>query len=211
MAQRLRGMGHPHYANGFCLATHEDTLEAPLHWAKPRLVFVNSMGDLFHADVAEAFIGRVFETMRRAHWHIFQVLTKRSRRLREVAGKLCWPSNVWMGVTVESADYASRIADLRAAPAAVRFVSFEPLLGPVDGVGLEGLDWVIAGGESGPHARPLCAEWVRELRQQCQSAGIPFFFKQWGGPKRKQAGRLLDGRTWDEYPADLAHATGASG
>ena len=184
-----------------------DRLEQPLHWRKPRLVFVNSLSDLFHKDIPVEYIARVFEVMRQASWHTFQVLTKRSERLRELDAELDWPANVWMGVTVESAKHAYRIEDLRATGAKVKFLSLEPLLGPMGDLNLAGIDWVIVGGESGPKARRMQAEWVREVRDQCVAAGTPFHFKQWGeyGEKgvrvgKKAAGRLLDGRPWDEKP-----------
>lgn len=176
-------------------------LEAPLRWRTPRTIFVNSMSDLFHEAVPESFIARVFEVMARADWHLFQVLTKRSSRLVELAERLPWPANVWMGVSVESARYASRIDNLRATSAAVRFLSLEPLLGPLPDLDLTGIGWVIVGGESGPGARPMDPEWAREIRDRCVAEGVPFFFKQWGGFAKKRAGRVLDGRTWDELPA----------
>lgn len=200
MARRLQAMGQPHYVNGFRLALHEDALEQPLSWRKPQVIFVNSMSDLFHKDVPLTFIQRVFETMRRAHWHTFQVLTKRSERLVELDPALDWPANVWMGVSVETADYMHRVDHLRATHARVRFLSLEPLLGPLPGLELQGIDWVIVGGESGPGARPLARAWVVDIHQQCQRARVPFFFKQWGGFNKKKAGRELDGRTWDELP-----------
>ncbi len=204
LAKRLQAMGQPNYANGFRLTLHEDVLRLPLVWKKPQMVFVNSMSDLFHQDVPTEFIQRVFDVMRRADWHEFQLLTKRSRRLLQMDRQLNWPPNVWMGVSVENQDYASRIADLLGTGAKTKFVSFEPLLGPVGDCALQGIDWVIAGGESGPGARPLDAHWVAQIRNLCQEAGIPFFFKQWGGTNKKKAGRLLDGRTWDEMPASFS-------
>jgi protein gp37 len=179
---------------------HENRLEQPLHWRTPRRVFVNSMSDLFHDDIPDSFIVRVFETMRRAHWHQFQVLTKRSARLRDLASRLPWPPNVWQGVSVENAAHVHRIADLRAVPAAVRFLSIEPLLGPLPNLPLTGVGWVIVGGESGPARRPVRAEWVCNIHDQCIAAGVPFFFKQWGGVTAKAGGRTLGGRTWDEMP-----------
>lgn len=184
-----------------------DRLERPLHWRKPSLVFVNSLSDLFHKDVPADYVARVFDVMRRARWHVFQVLTKRSDRLRELDASLDWPANVWMGVTVESAKHAYRIDDLRATGAKVKFLSLEPLLGPMGDLDLAGIDWVIVGGESGPKARQMKAEWVRDVRDRCVAAGVPFFFKQWGmfdesGVRvgKKAAGRLLDGRIWEERP-----------
>jgi len=200
MALRLQAMGQERYRDGFQLRLQPDIVELPLHWKKPRLVFVNSMSDLFHHDVPRDFIARVFETMRAAHWHTFQILTKRSDRLRELATELPWPRNVWMGVSVESQKYVSRIADLVQVPAHVRFLSVEPLLGPIPDLPLEGIHWVIVGGESGPEARPMEPDWVREIRAACQEKRVAFFFKQWGGVNKGRTGRLLDSRTWDEMP-----------
>lgn len=183
----------------------EPHLDTPLHWKRPRRIFVNSMSDLFHDAVPEAFIARVFAVMGRASWHTFQVLTKRSARLRALAPRLPWPANVWQGVSVETADYTGRIADLRAVPAAVRFLSVEPLLGPIPNLSLDGIHWVIVGGESGPAHRRLQPEWVREIRDQCVTARVPFFFKQWGGRTPKSGGRLLDGQTWDAMPVSSSH------
>lgn len=179
----------------------EELVEAPLRWQKPRLVFVNSMSDLFHEDVPEEFIARIFGVMARASQHVFQILTKRSDRLRQMAPKLAWPENVWMGVSVERADYLFRVDDLRAVPAAVRFLSLEPLLGPLPDLDLSGVGWVIVGGESGSRARPMDPAWVLAIRQRCAESGVPFFFKQWGGRFKKRTGRLLEGRTWDGMPA----------
>jgi protein gp37 len=207
MALRLRAMGQPNYADGFDVRTHERMLEAPLSWKRPQTVFVNSMSDLFHEAVPFEFIERVFAVMARAHWHTFQVLTKRSRRLQELAPMLEWPENVWMGVSVEDARVLSRVDDLRAADGPrLRFLSLEPLLGPLPGLALDGIDWVIAGGESGPGARPLAPEWVRDVRDLCLGDDVPFFFKQWGGTRKSRAGRLLDSRTWDEMPRFAALA-----
>ena len=200
MAVRLKAMGQPHYAKGFKLSLHEDALELPLRWKKPQTIVVNSMSDLFHKDVPVAFIQRMFDVMRRASWHRFQVLTKRADRLLELNPQIDWPGNVWMGVSVESADYTGRIAHLRATGAKTKFLSLEPLLGPLPNLDLDGMDWVIVGGESGPGARPMAAEWATDLRDQCTQAGVPFFFKQWGGVRKKKTGRTLDGRTWDEMP-----------
>lgn len=197
---RLRAMGNPHYANGFSLTLHEDALELPLTWRKPQTIFVNSMSDLFHKDVPFDYIRRVFEVMDKAYWHRFQVLTKRSGRLATVSGNLNWPSNVWMGVSVENSSVKFRIDDLRTTGAKVKFLSLEPLLGPLNSLNLEGIDWVIVGGESGPGARAMNPSWVTDIRNQCQYAGVSFFFKQWGGVNRKRAGRELEGRTWDEMP-----------
>lgn len=200
MAKRLQAMGQPRYADGFQLTLQEDLLEAPLHWRKPRLVFVNSMSDLFHPDVPVAYVRQVFEVMEQAGQHRFQVLTKRAERLAEVAPSLPWPPNVWMGVSVERDDYLWRIPYLCSTPAAVRFLSLEPLLGPLTDLPLDGVHWVIVGGESGPGARPMESAWVRDIRSSCQTHGVPFFFKQWGGVRKKRNGRELDGRTWDEMP-----------
>jgi protein gp37 len=200
MARRLQAMGQSNYARGFELTLHEHALALPLRWKKPRLVFVNSMSDLFHEQVPERFIHRVFDVMRQARWHEFQVLTKRATRLEQMSPSIEWPPNVWMGVSVENRHYVSRIAHLRKSGALIKFLSLEPLLGPLPDLDLEGIDWVIVGGESGPQARPMRASWVVEIRNQCQVAAVPFFFKQWGGVQKKRAGRLLDGLTWDELP-----------
>jgi len=200
MARRLQAMGQPKYANGFRLTLHEHLLATPLRWKKPHTIFVNSMSDLFHPDVPVEFIDRAFATMRQASWHTFQVLTKRSGRLMELDDEIEWPPNVWMGVTVERQDYLFRVDHLRGTGASTKFLSLEPLLGPVPGLDLEGIDWVIVGGESGPGARPLLEEWVLDVRDWCQEARVPFFFKQWGGVRRKSSGRLLQGRTWEDMP-----------
>jgi protein gp37 len=200
MAGRLEGMGQHRYRNGFEVTLQNDLVDAPLHWRQPRRIFVNSMSDLFHEAVPAAFITDVFKTMAAAHWHTFQILTKRSQRLAKLAPHLYWPRNVWMGVSVESPRYIDRIAGLRTVPAAVRFLSVEPLLEPIPALPLRGIDWVIVGGESGPGSRPMQAEWVRHIRHQCKTRGVPFFFKQWGGVRKKTTGRLLDGRIWDQYP-----------
>ena len=204
LAKRLKAMGQPNYANGFEVTLHERMLELPLRWRKPQRIFVNSMSDLFHVDVPMEFVHRVFEVMRRAHWHQFQVLTKRAERLLECSSQIAWPSNVWMGVSVENADYTYRIDHLRETGAAVKFLSIEPLLGPLDGLDLRGIDWVIVGGESGPKARPIDAAWVQSIRDQCIASRTPFFFKQWGGTNKKRTGRELEGRTWDELPVQRA-------
>jgi protein gp37 len=200
MALRLKAMGQPNYANGFKLTLQPSSLTLPLRWKKPSTIFVNSMSDLFHEDVPETFIIDTFGIMVRAHWHRFQILTKRSDRLERIHWRLPWPPNIWMGVSVESDDYTFRIDHLRASQAAVKFLSLEPLLGPLPRLNLNGIDWAIVGGESGPGARPMPEPWVVDIRNQCQRAGVPFFFKQWGGVNKKRAGRLLDGRTWDEMP-----------
>jgi len=200
MARRLQAMGQPNYVNGFRLTLHEHVLEAPLSWKKPQVIFVNSMSDLFHPDVPVKFIQQVFSVMHRASWHIFQVLTKRSERLLELSPQIEWPINAWMGVSVETQNYVYRIDHLRQTGAYIKFLSLEPLLGPLPHLDLHGINWVIVGGESGPGARPLREEWVLEVRDQCQVAHVPFFFKQWGGVRKKSAGRLLEGRTWDAMP-----------
>lgn len=200
MSRRLRAMGQENYRNGFDLTLQPHMLERPLEWKKPQTIFVNSMSDLLHEEVPLSYVQRVFDVMRRAHWHRFQVLTKRGERLAEVDPDLEWTSNIWMGVSVENRRYRSRIDHLRKTRAAMKFLSLEPLLGPLPDLDLQGIGWVIVGGESGPGARPVDEEWVVDLRDQCVAAGVPFFFKQWGGPKKKQAGRLLQGRTWDEMP-----------
>lgn len=206
MAKRLQAMGLEKYRNGFRLTLHPESLEEPLRWSKPQYIFVNSMSDLFHKDVPLTFIQQIFDVMRRAHWHQFQILTKRAERLLELDSLLAWPPNVWMGVSVENADYAYRIDLLRQTRAAIKFLSCEPLLGPLPNMNLNGIHWVIVGGESGPHARPMEQEWVRGIRDQCLKAGVPFFFKQWGGTRKKKTGRLLDNRIWDELPRQLAAA-----
>jgi protein gp37 len=200
MSLRLRAMGQRRYRNGFRVTLHPDVLDLPLKWARPQMIFVNSMSDLFHRDVPSEFIAGVFEVMQRAPHHTFQVLTKRAQRLAAVAPSLPWPPNVWVGVSVEAQEYVSRISYLKQVPAVVRFASLEPLLGPFRDLPVEDLDWVIVGGESGPGARPMGVEWVRSVRDQCLRSGVPFFFKQWGGVQRTRWGRRLDGRIWDQYP-----------
>ena len=200
MAYRLQNMGNPNYRNGFDVTLHPHLLEAPLSWKRSRLVFVNSMSDLFHEEVPAEFIQQVFDTMRRAHWHTFQVLTKRSERLVDLAPSLAWPSNVWMGVSVENKDVVERIDHLRKVGSTVRFLSLEPLLGPLPELNLRGIHWVIVGGESGPGARLMEPSWVSEIKEQCQEAQVAFFFKQWGGVFKKRNGRTLEGKTWDELP-----------
>ena len=200
MAIRLRAMGSPNYRDGFAVRCHAHMLGRPLAWRKPHMVFVNSMSDLFHPQVPETFIAQVFDIMAQAHWHTFQVLTKRPRRMVELGNSLSWPGNVWAGVSVENGKVRDRIDLLRECSAGTKFLSLEPLLGPLRGLGLCGIDWVIVGGESGPGARPMNPEWVLDIRNQCQAADIPFFFKQWGGVNKKKAGRALEGRTWSETP-----------
>ena len=206
MAFRLKKMGQRNYRNGFNLTVHEHILSRPLSWKKPQTIFVNSMSDLFHKDVPENFILKTFDVMTEAEWHIFQVLTKRSERLLKINALIDWPRNVWMGVSVENKDYTYRIDSLRQTGAAIKFLSLEPLLGPLQELNLKAIDWVIVGGESGPKARPMELQWVTEIRDQCLSANVPFFFKQWGGVNKKKSGRLLDGRTWDEVPKLLKAA-----
>jgi protein gp37 len=200
MAMRLKAMGQRNYVNGFDVALHHHMLERPLSWKKPQLVFVNSMSDLFHPDVPDAFIHEVFQVMVKADHHLFQVLTKRAARLVALSPQLPWPPNIWMGVSVEDFKRCDRIDHLRGTGAQVKFLSLEPLLGAVPQLGLSGIDWVIVGGESGPGARPMRPKWVREIRDQCVAQRVKFFFKQWGGVNKKRAGRELDGRTWDEMP-----------
>ncbi len=203
MAWRLQAMGQAHYADGFNLTLHEDALELPLRWKKPQTIFVNSMSDMFHAMVPREFILRAFDVMQRASWHRFQVLTKRSERLARLSAFLPWAENIWMGVSVENESYTHRIEHLRETGAAIKFLSLEPLLGPLDNLWLESIDWVIVGGESGPSARPMNFDWVTSIRDQCTDAGVPFFFKQWGGVRKKKLGRMLEGRTWDEMPKPM--------
>jgi protein gp37 len=203
MAHRLHAMGNKRYQNGFEVTLHHDLLDSPLSWKKPKMIFVNSMSDLFHDKVPFSFIKRVFETMEKADWHIFQIITKRSKRLVEVADKLNWPPNVWMGVTVESDKYLYRMKDLQNIPASVRFVSIEPLLSALSDIFTDSIDWVIVGGESGPKCRMMKAEWVRSIREKCINDKTPFFFKQWGGFKKSKNGRLLDGQIWDEMPKQI--------
>lgn len=212
MASRLEAMGQKKYAgttrktggrakwNGK-IVLDEAALDIPSRWRQPKVIFVNSMSDLFHEAIPVEFIVRVFNVMEEAGHHTFQVLTKRAERLAEVSAQLRWPKNVWMGVSVESADYVERINRLRSTPAHIKFLSLEPLLGPLDNLDLHNIDWAIAGGESGPAARPMDPTWVRSIRDQCVSAGVAFHFKQWGGVQKKQTGRMLDGRTWDELPS----------
>ncbi len=201
LARRLQAMGNPNYRNGFKVTLHEQMLDVPLHWRRPRMVFVNSMSDLFHPEVPVAFIKRVFDVMRACHWHKFQVLTKRGRKMKAFARHIeHWPANVWMGVTVENGRFVNRIRDLQEVPSPVRFLSCEPLIGPTLHLPLDGIHWVIVGGESGPGARPMKEEWVRSIQEQCRMADVPFFFKQWGGVRKHLAGRVLDGRTYDHMP-----------
>ncbi len=200
LAIRLRAMGQPNYSNGFKLTLHPQSLTLPLKWKTPQHIFVNSMSDLFHPEVPLSFIQDVFRVMKSAWWHRFQVLTKRSERLPKQNGQLEWAANIWMGVSVENEKFRHRIDDLRETSAAVKFLSLEPLLGPVSRLDLRGIDWVIVGGESGPGARRMDPTWVTAIRDQCIDARVSFFFKQWGGANKKKAGRLLEGRTWDQMP-----------
>ena len=204
LALRLQAMGQPNYANGFELTVQEHMLELPLRWKLPQVIFVNSMSDLFHRDVPTEYIHRVFDVMVRASQHRFQVLTKRSLRLSRLSNTLNWQRNIWMGVSVESQDYVFRIDHLKETRAHVKFLSLEPLLGPLPDLNLQGIDWVIVGGESGPGARVMQSGWVLDIRDQCQAAGVPFFFKQWGGINKKKNGRTLENRTWDEMPQAVA-------
>ena len=201
MAHRLQAMGQPNYRNGFQVTLHPHVLNKPLELKKPQVIFVNSMSDLFHEEIPEAFIADVFEVMRRADWHHFQILTKRAERLAELAPRIEWPRNVWMGVSVEDQDQVFRVDHLRSTRAAVKFLSIEPLIAPIHTLNLEGIDWVIVGGESGPRSRPIEEQWVVGIQALCADASVPFFFKQWGGFHKKKHGRELQGRTWDEMPS----------
>jgi protein gp37 len=205
MAHRLQMMGNPRYKNGFKLTLHPDLLELPLKWHRPRMIFVNSMSDLYHEDIPKEFILKVFEVMNKAHWHTFQILTKRVERLVEIAPRVHWTPNIWQGVTIENQDVAYRINFIRQIPATVRFLSCEPLIGPLYKIDLTGIHWVIVGGESGPKARPMSPEWVRTIRDLCTISNVPFFFKQWGGVQKHRTGRILDGHIWNQYP-QIAHA-----
>jgi protein gp37 len=204
MAERLQAMRQANYMNGFALTLQPHMVELPLRWKKPQTIFVNSMSDLFHTDVPLSYIRKVFAVMARAHWHRFQVLTKRADRLAELNTVLEWAPNIWMGVSVENDNYRERVDLLRLTNARIKFLSLEPLLGPLRALNLHGIDWVIVGGESGRGARPMALDWVTDLRDQCRQANVPFFFKQWGGKNKKKAGRVLDGRTWDEMPINYA-------
>jgi protein gp37 len=202
LAIRLKAMGNPRYRNGFDLTLQPDQLTLPLRWRRPKRIFVNSMSDLFHEAVPQEFIKDVFAVMARASWHTFQILTKRSERLLALAPHLSWPENVWQGVSIESQDYIRRVEHLTRVPAAIRFLSIEPLLGPIPRLSLSGIDWVIVGGESGGRRRDIAPDWVRQIRDRCLDARVPFFFKQWGGRTPKSRGRTLDGRTWEEMPSN---------
>lgn len=216
LAKRLKAMGSAKYQTdgdartsgpGFGVATHAAALGEPFRWRQPRLVFVNSMSDLFHAKVPVEFIRRVFAVMEATPQHTYQVLTKRSRRVRRLAPSLNWPANLWLGVSVENEQVSYRVDDLRTVPAAVRFLSCEPLLGPLNDLDLDGIGWVIVGGESGAGCRPIEPQWAREIRDNCRRHHVPFFFKQWGGRTSKAGGRELDGRTWNEFPTAAATAS----
>ena len=202
MALRLRAMGQQNYVNGFRVTIHERALELPYRWKSAQTIFVNSMSDLFHENVPREFIEKVFSVMNYADWHRYQILTKRSERLLELDHSLNWASHIWMGVTVETDDQISRIDHLRSTHARLKFLSLEPLLGALPNLDLAGIDWVIVGGESGPGARPMREEWVLEIKNQCLKSRVPFFFKQWGGSRKKKTGRILDGRLWNEMPVE---------
>jgi protein gp37 len=204
MAKRLKAMGQANYANGFSLTLQPKMLSLPMKWKKPRTIFVNSMSDLFHKNVPFDYVEQVFDVMNKASWHRFQVLTKRADRLEKLAPLLKWPPNIWMGVSVENSSYVNRIDHLRNTPAQIKFLSLEPLLGPLPNLDLRGIDWAIVGGESGFGARPILLDWVKDLRYQCEEADVAFFFKQWGGVNKKKAGRILEGKTWDQMPARQA-------
>lgn len=200
MSRRLHAMGHAKYRNNFKLTTHPDTLDIPYTWKKPKIVFVNSMSDLFHKDVPLMYIKKVFKVMNENPQHTFQVLTKRGDLLEQYDKHLTWTENIWMGVSVENDKVKDRIDHLRNTNAYIKFLSLEPLLGPLPNLNLTNIDWVIVGGESGPKARPMKEEWVHDIKRQCQSAEVAFFFKQWGGKRKSKTGRTLDGRTYDEMP-----------
>jgi protein gp37 len=210
MANRLKAMGQKNYRNGFEVTLQPQMLQLPLHWKTPKRIFVNSMSDLFHEDVPLSYIKDVFDVMRRAHWHQFQVLTKRAERIEELSPELKWQPNIWMGVSVENEEYLYRIDHLRKTGAHVKFLSLEPLLGPLTKMKLRGIDWAIVGGESGPGARHMNADWVTDIRDQCGKAGVAFFFKQWGGRTPKAGGRLLDGQEWSETPSGRRLANAGS-
>ena len=205
LSYRLQAMGNPNYCNGFNLTIHPHMLSKPLKWKKPCHIFVNSMSDLFHEDVPFTFIQDVFNTMKLSSHHTFQILTKRSKRLLELSSKLQWPSNVWMGVTIEHSTYLNRLNDLVSVPAFVKFVSFEPLLAPIKNIDLSKIDWVIVGGESGSNARPIEKSWVVGIKNICLKYNVPFFFKQWGGTNKSKTGRNLDGKIWSQMPERKQH------
>lgn len=203
LANRLRAMSNPRYENGFNVTIHKDLIEAPLNWKSPRRIFVNSMSDIFHEDIPDEIIFQIFDTMNKAHWHTFQVLTKRSKRMIEMSPEITWTPNIWMGVTVENSDVMHRLSDLKNTDAKLKFVSAEPLLSSLSRIDLKGVDWLIVGGESGHGFRKVKEEWVIELRDLAQEMNVPFFFKQWGGHNKKKSGRLLHGETYDGYPRTL--------
>jgi len=203
MSRRLVAMGQPRYRNGFKVTLQPDVLELPLKWRLPRTIFVNSMSDLFHHDIPESYIKKCFDVMQQASQHTFQVLTKRPERAAEMSRKLPWAANIWMGTSIENQDYVSRAHLLAKVPAAIRFLSIEPLLGPVEGLPLNKIRWVIVGGESGPGARPMQEAWILTIKTTCEKANVPFFFKQWGGVQKSRAGRELLGREWNEMPTNL--------
>lgn len=205
MTRRLKAMGQANYRNGFKVTLHPQMLDCPLSWRKPRMIFVNSMSDLFHESVPVSFIKKVFKVMEEANWHTFQVLTKRAERLFDISHELNWPNNVWMGVTVEDKNHLYRMDCLRSTDAKVKFISFEPLLGSIGKVNLKHIDWVIVGGESGPGSRPMEPNWARQLRDQCVKAKVPFFFKQWGGFNKKKTGKILDGKIWMRMPEIISN------
>ena len=206
MAKRLQAMGQPRYADGFKVTLQDDLIELPLSWKQPRIIFVNSMSDLFHQKVPDEFILRCFEVMNQASQHQFQILTKRPERVLEMAERLHWTANIWMGTSVENQYYVHRARTLGQVKAAIRFLSIEPLLGPINRLPLSNIEWVIVGGESGPHARPMQKEWVLAIRDRCLKYNVPFFFKQWGGVQKSKTGRTLDGCTWDELPIEYGGA-----
>ena len=201
MAKRLQAMGVEKYRNGFDVTLHPDVLEEPLKWKKPRMIFVNSMSDLFHKEIPFEYIAQIFSVMNRAEHHIFQILTKRPKRLVQLSKKLNWTENIWMGVTVENDKFVSRIDDLRKTDAKIKWLSLEPLLGPIENLQLNDIEWVVVGGESGPGARPIKEEWILDIKKQCNDQKSAFFFKQWGGVNKKKTGRLLKGRTYNELPS----------
>ena len=200
MAKRLKAMEQQNYINGFNVTCHEHVLEYPLNWKKPRVIFVNSMSDLFHEDIPFDFIKKIFDVMNKSSWHTFQILTKRPERLAELSDKLVWGDNIWMGVTIESFEYKSRLNLLKQTNAKIKFLSLEPLINSVGELDLDNIDWVIAGGESGPKSRNIEVDWVRNIRNQCVEKNVPFFFKQWGGVNKKKNGKTLDGKIWNKMP-----------
>ena len=208
LAERFRGVPGHVFEQGFDLRLNPRNLELPLRWKSPKKIFVSSMSDIFHEDIPSQYIYKVFKIMGEADWHIFQILTKRSDRLEKMKYDFKWPSNIWVGVSVEDEDYVNRIIHLSSVPAAVRFLSLEPLLGPIPNLPLDGIDWVIAGGESGPHARPMRIDWVRDIQKQCSIQGVAFFLKQLGGKQNKRGGdeAILDGKQWHEFP-EIAYST----